>query len=140
MGLEVIGSVTIPESELDFTFVRSSGPGGQNVNKVNSKAVLRWNCLGSAAFRPAQKERILDFLKNKLTRDGHLLLSSDQFRDQGRNRLECLEKLRALLIDALKVREERKETRPTKGSVRRKQTQKRNNSLKKSLRRAVDRN
>ena len=88
-------------SELEFTFVRSSGPGGQNVNKVNSKAVLRWNTTASACMSEEVRARFHQRFGSKLTSEGDLLLSSDSYRDQGRNRDDCLEKLKAMLNSPL---------------------------------------
>jgi ribosome-associated protein len=130
----------IPLSEISFSFVRSSGPGGQNVNKVNSKAVLRWNLVETSALPEPIKARILSRLADRLTRTGELIVASDRFRDQGRNREDCLEKLRAIIAQAAKPPLIRKATRPTRSSQRKKREEKKRNSQKKSLRRApVDR-
>ena len=92
----------IPESELEFTFVRSSGPGGQNVNKVNSKAVLRWNVVTSLSLSDPVRARFIQEYASKLTSSGDLILTSDAFRDQGRNREDCLQKL-AEMIEHVRV-------------------------------------
>ncbi|MBC7397800.1 MAG: aminoacyl-tRNA hydrolase [Bdellovibrionales bacterium] len=84
-------------SELDFTFVRSSGPGGQNVNKVNSKAVLRWNVTNTTCLSEDVRARFMARYGNKLSGEGDLILSSDSYRDQGRNRDACIEKLKEML-------------------------------------------
>lgn len=98
-------------SELEFTFVRSSGPGGQNVNKVNSKAVLRWNTTTSACMSEEVRVRFHQRFGSKLTSEGDLLLSSDSYRDQGRNRDDCLEKLKAMLSEVEFAPKKRKATK-----------------------------
>lgn len=119
----------IPESELEFTYVRSSGPGGQNVNKVNSKAVLRWSIPGSKALTDAQRA----FLTSKLslTVAGDLVIASDRYRDQARNKEDCLQKLWNLLHSALRKSKVRRKTKPTRSSqLKRKQTKKRHSEKK----------
>src|SRR5438045_4441326 len=94
-------SVLIPDEELEWSFVRSGGPGGQNVNKVASKAVLRWNVAASPSLAPDVKSRFMAQQRNRLTTEGDLVLTSQRFRDQDRNRQDCLEKLIAMLQQAL---------------------------------------
>jgi ribosome-associated protein len=127
--------VEIEESELEFSFVRSSGPGGQNVNKVNSKAVLRWNLAASPSLRAETRARLLERLGTRLTRAGELLVASDRWRDQPRNREDCVERLRALVTAALHVDRTRRATRPTRGSQRRRVAGKALDGRKKALRR-----
>ena len=103
--------VSIPSSEFEFTFVRSSGPGGQNVNKVNSKAVLRWNLHASQSISLDVRLRLAEKLSDKLNDDGDLVLTSDRFRDQGRNREDVMEKFHALIAQALHVAKKRKKTK-----------------------------
>ena len=132
--LQVSLRLVIPEAELELTYVRSSGPGGQNVNKVNSKAVLRWNLAQSPSVPEDLRERLLAKLAPRLTRDGELLLASDRFRDQGRNREDCLEKLKGILSAALFVPKARKESKPSRSSIRRVKEAKSRTSAKKKLR------
>jgi ribosome-associated protein len=87
----------IPLDEFRFSFARSSGPGGQNVNKVNSKAVLHWPLLASPSLPEDVRARLLAKHRRRLTAAGELLLASQRFRDAGRNVSDCLEKLRAML-------------------------------------------
>lgn len=124
----------IPLSELEFSFVRSSGPGGQNVNKVNSKAVLRWNILKSTTISAFNRVHLLQKLSNKLTQEGELIISSDVYRDQGRNREECIQKLNQMVEEALKVQKVRRDTKPTWSSQKRNEVSKKKNSDKKRLR------
>ncbi len=85
----------IPLREFQFTFARSGGPGGQNVNKVSSKATLRWPVLQSLSLPGPVRTRLLEKIGPRLTATGDLLVTSQRFRDAGRNVADCLEKLRA---------------------------------------------
>jgi len=130
--LEITPFVRIALSELDFSFARSSGPGGQNVNKVNSKALLRWNVRTSESISEEVRQRL--FSKLKLTAEGELLLASDEYRDQPRNREACLEKFRALLAQALTIPKKRKKTKMSRSRVLKNQASKKRHSEKKKLR------
>lgn len=136
-GVRVSSRLEIPESELELTYVRSSGPGGQNVNKVNSKAVLRWNLVLSPSVPDELKLRLLERIGARLTRMGEVLIASDRFRDQGRNREDCLEKLRSMLARALIVEAPRKATRPSRSSQRKRREHKRIHGEKKAARRKL---
>lgn len=109
----------IPGSEFEWAFARGSGPGGQNVNKVNSKAVLRWNPSASATLPPGVRQRFLQRYAARLTAAGDLLLTSDEHRDQPQNVRACLDRLRELLTAVLRPPRVRRPTRPTAGSQRR---------------------
>lgn len=124
----------IPYAELEFSFVRSSGPGGQNVNKVNSKAVLRWNLANATCFSLEEHLRVMAKLAARLTSDGDLIVTSDRFRDQKQNKDDCIEKLEELLTQALAIPKARRKTKPTKGSKRRKLEGKYRDGEKKRLR------
>jgi ribosome-associated protein len=124
-------NIRITDDELTFTFVRSSGPGGQNVNKVNSKAVLRWNALASPGVPPAVRERFVSRFGARLTEGGDLVLTSQRFRDQSRNEADCVEKLRAMLATVAHPPKRRRKTKPTRASVERRKQQKRETSHKK---------
>jgi ribosome-associated protein len=108
---EINPHIRIPEDEFAWSFVRSGGPGGQNVNKVASKAVLRWDVAGTPSLPADVKERLQAQQRRRLTTEGELVLTSQRYRDQERNRQDCLEKLRALVLQAAvvpKVRKKRK--------------------------------
>lgn len=111
--------IRIPEDELAFEFARSGGPGGQNVNKVSSKALLRWNPAASSALPPAVRERFLAAQGSRLTKEGEILIVSDRYRDQPRNIADCLEKLKAMILAAAVRPKRRRPTKPTKASVTR---------------------
>lgn len=126
----------IPEEELSWSYARSSGPGGQNVNKVASKAVLRWDVAHSPSLPEDVKSRVAVQQKRFLTQDGDLVISSQRFRDQERNRQDCLDKLRALLLQALHVPRKRRATKPTRGSkMARLENKKRRSHVKRERRR-----
>jgi ribosome-associated protein len=135
--LIVNSRLRIPLAEIQFTFARSSGPGGQNVNKVSSKAVLRWAVVSSPSLPETVRRRFLTKYRRRVTSEGELLMTSQRFRDAGRNVTDCLEKLRAMLADAAEVPTPRRPTKPTKGSVRRRLDNKRKLSQKKQGRRAA---
>ncbi len=128
-------NLRIPEDELQFSFVRSSGPGGQNVNKLNTKAVLRWAVRTTPNLPDDVRHRFFDRYRNRITVEGELVISSQRFRDQLRNQRDCLQKLEAMLTAVAVPPKRRKKTRPTKASVVRWQTQKREHSTKKQQRR-----
>lgn len=123
--------VVIPQFEFEFTFVRSSGPGGQNVNKVNSKAVLRWNLGRSQSISEEIRARLQEKLSTKLTEDGDLVVMSDRFRDQGRNRDDAIEKFNSMIEQALHVPKKRKKTKQSYSSkLKAKQSKKRHSEKK----------
>src|SRR5438132_7573531 len=94
----MMSSISIPPDELHFQFAKSSGPGGQNVNKVNSKAVLHWNPTASGGLPEPVRARFLARFGGRLTGEGYLVITSQRNRDQGRNAADCLEKLREMLL------------------------------------------
>ncbi len=102
----------VPARELRFRFVRSSGAGGQNVNKVASKAVLRWDVARSASLPADVRARFLARYARRLTREGELVLASDRFRDQARNVADCVERLREMLDAVAEPPTPRHPTRP----------------------------
>jgi ribosome-associated protein len=133
--LKVNDSLQIPEDELHWSFARASGPGGQNVNKVASKAVLRWNLARSRSLPDAVRYRLYSQQRRRITGDGDLIVNSQRFRDQERNRRDCLEKLRALVKQAALPPRPRKGTKPTRASQEARLQQKRRRSGTKAARR-----
>jgi len=132
--LVVNARLKIPLREFRFTFARSSGPGGQNVNKLNTKALLRWPVVRSTSLPEAVRQRLLARHPRRITAEGDLLVSSQRFRDAGRNLADCLEKLRAMLAEVATAPKPRKATRPTRASVRARLDRKRRHSQKKRRR------
>jgi ribosome-associated protein len=133
--LIVAPHLRIADNELQFSFVRSSGPGGQNVNKVNTKAVLRWSVRTSLSLPEDVRQRLLERYASQITGEGEILIVSQRFRDQRQNQRDCLEKLRALLATVATAPKRRRKTKPTKSSVQRRRTNKRVHSQKKQQRR-----
>ena len=138
--LIVSRQLQIPLAEFDITFVRSGGPGGQNVNKVNSKAVLRWAAVRSPSLPEAVRQRFLPRYASRLTTEGELLVTSQRYRDAPRNSQDCLEKLRAMLLGVAQPPKRRRATRPTRGSVERRLQGKRRQSAAKRNRRLREEN
>jgi ribosome-associated protein len=133
----VTPTLQIPLREFEFTFSRSSGPGGQNVNKVNTKALLRWPIVASPTLPEPVRRRLMAKYGRRITAEGELLLVSQRFRDAGRNAADCLEKLRQMLLEAAHPARPRKPTRPTRSSVRRRIEGKRHQADKKRQRRSA---
>ena len=119
MDLEISPALSIPASELDWRFSRSSGPGGQHVNTSDSRVELSWNIAGSRVLTDTQRERLVSRLHPKLV-SGVLTVSASEQRSQLRNREIALQKLAGLLGSALAPDgPRRRATKPTKGSQRR---------------------
>lgn len=133
--LAVSTRVRIPDDELEFQYVRSSGPGGQNVNKVNSKAVLRWRVAASGALPEDVKARFLSRYASRITGAGEILIASQRFRDQQKNTDDCLERLAALVRAVLVPPKARRATRPSAAAKARRLDEKRHAATKKRLRR-----
>jgi ribosome-associated protein len=137
-AVRIRDGLVIPARELTLRYVRAGGPGGQNVNKVASKAVLRFRVRDSPSLTVADRERILLRLAARLTGDGELILTSGVYRDQSRNREAVLGRLAAVLAAALRRPRPRRPTRPSKGAVERRLAQKRARSDRKRERRTFD--
>ncbi len=133
--LTVTPDIRVPLREFHFTFSRSSGPGGQNVNKVNTKATLRWSVAATKSLPEGMRERFTAKYRRRITSEGDLLVISQRFRDQGRNVADCLEKLREMLLSVSVAPKPRKRTKPSRGSVKRRLEGKRRRAKTKQLRR-----
>lgn len=128
-------SLTIPEAELDESFVRSGGPGGQHVNKTATKVELRWKPADSAVLSEAQRARVIARLGGRLSGDGELVLTASGYRSQLRNREEARAQLAALVRGALARRKRRVRTRPGRRAVERRLEKKRQRGQRKKERR-----
>src|SRR5438445_11714747 len=133
--LQVNEAIAIPESEFTWSFVRSGGPGGQNVNKVASKAVLRWPVVASPSLPEHVRARLIALNRRRVTIDGDLVITSQRYRDQERNRQDCLEKLAELVRHAAALPKPRRATRPTRGSKTRRLAAKKHRSARMAARR-----
>ena len=133
--LVINSGIIIPAAEIVLSYARSAGPGGQNVNKVNSKAVLRWNVSQTGSLPSAAKNRFLERYSTRINQAGEVVLASDQHREQLRNVSECYEKLRQLILAILVAPRPRIKTRPSRGSVERRLQKKQIKSKRKQMRR-----
>jgi ribosome-associated protein len=133
--LSVTSGLKIPLREFSITFSRSSGPGGQNVNKLSTKATLRWPVRFSPSLSAGIRSRFLAKYNRKITGGGDLLITSQRSRDAGRNLDDCLEKLRRMLFSVAKPPKIRRPTKPTRAAVERRLEQKRRRAARKSRRR-----
>ena len=131
----VAGPVRIPVSELRFAFARSGGPGGQNVNKVETKVEVRFSPRTSSALTPEQVARLERRLASRLTNDGELIVTSETTRYRERNREDALARLAELIANALKIPKKRRPTRPTRASRERRITGKKQRGDVKKMRR-----
>jgi ribosome-associated protein len=114
--IRINAQISIPRSELRFSFVRSSGPGGQNVNKVASKAVLRWDVSKSSSIPDEARERLFAKYRRRINERGELVIASQRYRDQARNVDDCLIKLREMVLAAVKVPKARKKSKVPKAA------------------------
>lgn len=136
--LRVGDRIRVEADELRFQFARSAGAGGQNVNKVNSKAILRFAVAASPGLPPDVRERFLRRFARRITLEGDLILTSQRSRDQRRNVEDCLDKLAAMLAQVADAPAPRRPTRPGRGSTERRLREKRTRSAVKSQRRRPD--
>ena len=113
---EINAQLRIPDSEFQWSFVRSGGPGGQNVNKVASKAVLRWNLTGNASLPEDVKARFRSQQRNRITTEGDVIITSQRYRDQERNKEDCLDKLAEMILRASIILKPRKASKPSRAS------------------------
>jgi ribosome-associated protein len=132
--MEVTGDIIIPEEELGWSFARSSGPGGQNVNKVASKAILRWNLSTTSSLPDDVLLRLQTAQHHRIAADGDLIIQGQRFRDQAKNIEDCREKLRQMILQALHVPKPRRPTRPSRASKQRRLAAKRQQAQRKASR------
>ncbi|TCN62929.1 alternative ribosome rescue aminoacyl-tRNA hydrolase ArfB [Acetobacteroides hydrogenigenes] len=124
--------------ELTFSASRSSGAGGQNVNKVNTKVELRFDIASSSILTEEEKNRLLTKLAKRLTQEGILIIVSQTERTQLKNKAQCLMKFYELLESALTVQKKRKQTKPTLASKAKKMENKKRQSERKASRRSIE--
>ncbi len=122
--LRLPGGVRLDPRDLKFEFVRSGGPGGQNVNKVATKVVLRFDLLGSPSLPPEVRDRLVLALGARVTAAGEVRIAASEHRTQSANRVAALARLMRLLSEALRPRAVRRPSRPTRGSVERRLSEK----------------
>ena len=136
--IKITDSIYINESEVKESFIRSSGPGGQHVNKVATAVQLRFNAKISGNISAKVYKRLRAIAGSKLTEDGNLIIVSREHRSQSQNRRVALDKLISLLQQAAKKQKHRTPTRPSQASVEKRLRNKRLQSEKKKSRRNID--
>ena len=114
--IQITSSITINESEIQEEFIRSSGPGGQNVNKVATTVQLRFDAVNSPSLTDEVRERLISLARSRTTDDGVLIINARRFRTQGRNRRDAFERLAKLIRRAAEKPRRRHKTRPTLAS------------------------
>ncbi len=132
--IEINEVLSIPDDEITLTASRSSGPGGQNVNKVNSRITLWFDIGKSTALDDAQKQKLLDALRSRVTGDGVLHVSSQKHRAQGANREAAIARFAELVREALSEQRPRKATRVSKATRARRIEEKKQRGAIKKLR------
>lgn len=109
--------MNIPLEEISFEASRARGPGGQHVQKTSSRITARWHILESTSLSPAEKQQIIEKLKNRITKENELLVHVETHRSQHRNKRLAHYLLNALVTEALKTKKPRKKTKPKKSSI-----------------------
>ncbi|MDD3619327.1 MAG: alternative ribosome rescue aminoacyl-tRNA hydrolase ArfB [Desulfobulbaceae bacterium] len=137
--IRIRDDLLLPSGEVRFTYSRSGGPGGQNVNKISSRATLWFDVENSPTLTPYQKSKIRGSLGGRINKDGVLQISAEQYRTQKANREDALQRFAELLAAALTEKKVRKKTRMSAGArERRLQAKKRRSLLKKTSRSKPD--
>lgn len=132
--IKISPHIKLDESELKFTFIRSPGPGGQNVNKVATGVLLRFNVAQSASLPEDVRNRLLAFVASKITREGDLIIKATRYRTQERNKQDAINRLSNFLTHAAHPPKKRKKTKPSRASVERRLTTKKLHSKNKKAR------
>ena len=132
--IEITPEITLDEGELSWEFVRSSGPGGQRVNKVATAVQLRFDVLHSPSIPAEVKGRLLEIGGKRVTEEGILIINARRYRSQERNRQDALERLITLIGEAAEVPKHRRPTKPSEAAKSRRREEKRRQSAKKRLR------
>jgi len=134
--IEITPDIIIQDDEIDFEFIRASGPGGQNINKVASAVQLRFDLMNSTSLPPEVRNRLISIAGNRISSEGILMIEAKRFRSQERNRQDALDRLIKIIKAATEEPAPRKPTKPSEESKRRRLESKRHRSLTKRQRRS----
>lgn len=132
--IRVTPRISLDENELEITYIRGSGPGGQNVNKVASAAQLRFNVATTSAFSDQVRDRLMRLAKRRMTRDGELIITARRYRRQDRNRDDAIERLVTLIREAAARPKPRKKTKLSRAAKKKRLDAKRKRSETKQRR------
>ena len=132
--LKIDDRISIPLKEFSFSYARSPGPGGQNVNKVNTKVILKWDLSRTSSLPETVMQRLTQKYSRRISKTNELIVTSHRFRDQGRNVADAINKLRELVLSVAAEPKKRKPRKKSKASNRRRLEEKRRNSDKKQMR------
>ncbi|MDO6469602.1 alternative ribosome rescue aminoacyl-tRNA hydrolase ArfB [Neptunomonas phycophila] len=131
--LTILKHIVISADELEFTAIRAQGSGGQNVNKVSSAIHLRFD-IKASSLPGFYKERLLEFKDKRITADGIIVIKAQTFRTQQKNREDALERLKTLILDATTIQKNRRPTKPTRSSQRKRMDSKTKRGNTKAMR------
>ncbi|MCB9893466.1 MAG: aminoacyl-tRNA hydrolase [Planctomycetes bacterium] len=131
-------NIRVAESELEFSFARSGGPGGQNVNKVSSKVVLHWDVNASPGVPDAVKQRFIQTFRTRISDAGMLVMDCDETRSQHTNRELVIERLKQMLQQVARPPKRRIPTKPSKAAKKKRRAHREKHAQKKQLRKKVD--
>jgi ribosome-associated protein len=131
--MRITSDLSLDDSEISFSFIRSSGPGGQNVNKVSTAVVLRFD-LKHSSLPEDVRERALTLLASRLTSHGVLIIKATSYRTQETNKADALKRLQGMLLRAAKAPKKRKKTKPSYSAKQKRLNEKKLHSRNKSLR------